>query len=142
MIFVFMLSLKSWLAIYISMFLWALVEETFRNIGIYTIISRKMEKITNKKILKYAFFSALGFFIAEKGLLLIMIAPFAQAHLTLAMGGLLLIPFFIHFFLSSLFGFVTRFFGKHNFSTSVMIATLVHFLINFSINFLLLGGGF
>ncbi|MFW6231254.1 MAG: ABC transporter permease [Nanoarchaeota archaeon] len=139
MMIVFLLSLRSWLSIYILMFFGALVEETFKNVGIYTIITRKLGKTDVKHIAWYSLLTGLGFFIGEKVLLLIMIAPFMEAYLTLVLAGVVL-PLLLHTSLSFVFGLSARFFGKKNFGTSVMLVTILHFIINFVISFLARGG--
>jgi ABC-type Na+ efflux pump permease subunit len=139
MMIVFLLSIRSWASIYILMFFGAMIEEIFKNIGIYTIITRKLAPTKTKHLIFYSLLTGFGFFLGEKVLLLIMIAPFMEAYLTLILAGVFL-PLFLHSALSFVFALAAKYFGKRNFGAAVLIATVFHFLVNFVISFLARGG--
>lgn len=132
MMIVFLVSIKSFFSIYILMILAALVEESFRNIGLYTIISRKMHHLKLKHLLLYSFLSGFGFFLGEKAILLIMIAPFVEAYFTLIVAGVFT-PLILHSALSFVFALLSKHLGKKSFGTSIAITTLLHFIINFTL---------
>jgi hypothetical protein len=122
------------------MFFAALVEEVFRNLGVYAIITRKLEKMTIWKMVGFSLLTGFGFFVGEKVILLIMVAEFFDAYGALILTGVIL-PLVLHSLLTFIFMLTASKFGKHNFGTAVLVAGMAHFFINFAISFIL-GGGF
>lgn len=140
MMIVFLLSLQSWLSIYILMFFAALTEEVLRNLGIFAIISQKIEKVSVPKLLFYSFVTGLGFFLGEKVLLLIMIAPFVEAYMTLILAGVVM-PLLLHTMLTFLFALFVKYVGRgKGFFSAVMMTGFLHFLINLGISIISRGG--
>ncbi|MFP4112235.1 MAG: hypothetical protein ACLFPQ_01940 [Candidatus Woesearchaeota archaeon] len=146
---VFLLSLGAGTTSILFVFIAALIEELFRNMGVYTILRKKLHKKKTKHLLWYAFLAGLGFFLAEKGLFLLMIAPFLRAYSSLNLsGGLqLLIPtlfgfvfvvLLIHTVLTFIFALSVKKFK--NFTTPLMITTTLHFIINMATNILITAG--
>jgi ABC-type Na+ efflux pump permease subunit len=162
MIIVFILSIPNAYAFVILMILAAFVEEIFRNLGIYVLVknnlfyksekiglnganknyNKRIKKIRFKHLILFALLSGLGFFLGEKVLLLVMIAPFIDAYFTLILAGVLM-PLILHSTLSFIFILFSRyvFKKKHSFFYSVFITTLIHFLINFTISMIAMKGG-
>ncbi|MFP4656875.1 MAG: ABC transporter permease, partial [Candidatus Woesearchaeota archaeon] len=102
MMIVVLLSLRNMSALFLLMFFGALVEELFKNIAPYTLIERDRKGASTRRLLLYALLTGLGFFIAEKTLMLIMIGPFLEAYSALIMTGFL-IPFISHTSISFIF---------------------------------------
>ncbi|MBN2488988.1 MAG: ABC transporter permease [Methanosarcinaceae archaeon] len=76
----------------------ALVEELVKSIGIFTLFKRKMIPLTLKNAVKLAVISGAGFFVGEKLLFIITLAPIATSVFgsVMSMGALLFIPLVIH----------------------------------------------
>ena len=139
MMIVIVLSVQSMASIFIMIFFAATIEELFRNFGIYVLMNKNKKKIAYKKLFLYSFLAGFGFFIGEKALLLIMIAPFIDAYNAIALSGLIL-PFIFHILLSFIFSVAYKLTKNNSYIISMVLVSLLHFLINISIAFI--GGGF
>ncbi len=142
MVIVVLLSIRNMMALYILIFVAALVEEIFKNIGAYSIIHKSRKKIGLKDLSIYAILSGTGFFLAEKALMLIMIAPFLEAYSALVFTGFV-IPLILHISISFVFLYMANRMRKkdHSFTKSLMVATVIHFIINLALSLIASSGG-
>ncbi len=131
MLILFLMSFQNFLAAFFMIIVAAFIEECFRNSGIYIMLTRK-EKASSLDVVKYGLLSGVGFFLGEKVLLLVMIAPFVEAYLTLIFAGIVM-PLLLHSALSVVFGFIIQKKGKEYFGVALAITTMLHFLINLTI---------
>ena len=138
MMIVVVLSLRSNAAVFIMIFFAALIEEMFRNSGIYVILKSKKGNAKIKDIFFFSVLAGSGFFVGEKMLLLIMIAPFIEAYAALVISGLFL-PFVLHILLSFMFGIMVKYSKAKSYWMPTIVLGIIHFLINLSIAFI--GGG-
>ncbi len=139
MMIVVLLSLRNISALILLMLFGALVEEIFKNLGPYVLINQDRKGATLKRMGWYALLAGAGFFVAEKALMLVMIAPFLEAYAALAMTGLL-IPFVLHTGISFVFCISAKRFKKGTFTKSIAIATAIHFAINMTLSIMATGG--
>ncbi len=138
MMIVVVLSLRTNIAVFVMIFFAALIEEMFRNSGIYVILKSKKGNVKIKDIFFYSILAGSGFFVGEKMLLLIMIAPFIEAYAALVITGLF-VPLTLHILLSFAFAIIVKFSKATNFWVPTLLLGIAHFLINLAIAFI--GGG-
>ncbi|MEM4756064.1 MAG: hypothetical protein QW594_02935, partial [Candidatus Woesearchaeota archaeon] len=105
----------------------AVIEELIRNLPLLVAVREK--QVSLPKAIGYAFAVGFGFFAAEKLLLLLSIAPFAQAYHVLQLGYLIA-PLLLHCLLGVLFVVILRQTKSAVFANS--IAILAHTLINYT----------
>lgn len=76
----------------------AFIEELAKSVGIFTLLKRKIVPLTVRNAVILAVLAGAGFFIGEKLLLVITLAPITTSvfGLVMSMGTLLLIPLIIH----------------------------------------------
>lgn len=139
MMIVVLLSLRNISALFLLMFFGALVEEIFKNIAPYTLIQKNRKKATTRKLAIYSGLTGSGFFVAEKTLMFIMIAPFLDAYSALIMSGFIF-PLVMHTLISFVFCLSARRFKHNTFTISVMIATIIHFMVNLGLSLAAIGG--
>jgi hypothetical protein len=105
----------------------AFIEEFLRNLGVYSILKYGKEKFTGwKKMLLISAATGLGFMIAEKGLLVLSIAPFLEGYELLVTAGLV-VPFLLHTGFTLLYIILVKNFkvmGKHYLLTTILIGAL------------------
>ncbi len=117
----------------------AIVEEYFRNLGIHALYKHNMPLVnpTNKNTSKIktqlmlALFTGLGFMIAEKGFLVLTIAPYLSGFELLVLSGLVA-PFLLHSALT--FSFIQMreniAFFRNRYWMSALFLGLIHAAIN------------
>lgn len=106
------------------------VEEALKCLGLWTVAQQREMKF--KETLLWGFVAGFGFFLVEKGSLLLTLPDLVQSYTYLIMGGLL-VPLLLHVGLAILFLNLLRVFGKNYGFTSYLCVTLVHFLVNFNL---------
>ncbi|MDY6958171.1 MAG: ABC transporter permease subunit, partial [Halobacteriota archaeon] len=108
----------------------ALIEEFFKSIGIAALFSRKMVEPTTKNAIVLAFISALGFFIGEKGLIIVTLVPLLTSPFGLIMFGRLLFPLILHTVTVIIPALGVRYYGIRRYPIFLVISVLVHSAYN------------
>jgi ABC-type Na+ efflux pump permease subunit len=110
----------------------AMAEELVKSIGIYTLFKRKIADITLRNAIKYSILSGAGFFVGEKAVAFLTLAPIASSAFgsVMTMGTLLLIPLFLHITTVLISSLVMYKRGTHYYLVSVVLATLFHSIYN------------
>ncbi|HKY52731.1 MAG TPA: ABC transporter permease [Anaerolineales bacterium] len=121
----------------VTLFVSAFVEEIVKSVGIVMLMDHGKIK-SDRKVIWYAFLSALGFFIGEKLLVLISLTVVLQASISSVLFGtglLLFVPLIAHFIFTALVTLL-RMKTKLSYAAALTIGAMVHFLYNWY----LLGG--
>jgi ABC-type Na+ efflux pump permease subunit len=139
MMVVLLVSIRSGYSLTIVLVFAALVEELFKSIGIYTVHSRKLFRTSFKDSLLFGVYTGLGFFLAEKLMLVIVIAAFIKEYSVIVFAGLLL-PLVLHTFFSVLFSLGLRRFGPRSVILLLPFISILHFSVNYFLSSLLIGG--
>ncbi|WMW21845.1 ABC transporter [Methanolobus mangrovi] len=110
----------------------AMAEELVKSIGIYTLFKRKLADITLRNAIKYSILSGAGFFVGEKAVAVLTLAPIASSAFgsVMSMGTLLLIPLFLHITTVLISSLVMYRKGPRYYMVAVVLATLFHSLYN------------
>jgi hypothetical protein len=110
----------------------AMAEELVKSIGIYTVFKRKIAEITLNNAIKYSILSGAGFFVGEKAVAVLTLAPIASSAFgsVMTMGTLLLIPLFLHITTVLISSLIMYRKGPHYYWLSVVLATLFHSIYN------------
>ncbi len=113
----------------------AMAEELVKSIGIYTLFKRKLADITLRNAIKYSILSGAGFFVGEKAVAVLTLAPIASSAFgsVMTMGTLLLIPLFLHITTVLISSLVMYRKGPRYYVAAVVLATLFHSLYNIMI---------
>ena len=132
MLIVMLFNLPFPFSVFTMIFLSALIEEIVKSIGIFTLMKKGLVPINVRSALMLAVFAGAGFFVGEKLLLIITLAPIATSvfGLVMNMGALLLIPLIIHIagvMIISL-GLYNR--GVKYYIPLVVLAGIIHSLYN------------
>ncbi|WP_407355319.1 ABC transporter permease subunit [Methanolobus sp. WCC5] len=110
----------------------AMAEEIVKSVGIYTLFQRKIAGITARNAIKYSVLSGAGFFVGEKAVALLTLAPIASSAFgsVMTMGALLLIPLFLHITTVLISSMVMYWKGTRHYLMAVVLATLFHSIYN------------
>ncbi|WP_340819760.1 ABC transporter [Methanolobus sp. WCC4] len=110
----------------------AMAEELVKTVGIYTLFKRKIAAINLKNVAKYSILSGAGFFVGEKAVAVLTLAPIASSAFgsVMTMGALLLIPLVLHTTTILVSSLVMYKAGTRYYLVSVVLATLVHSIYN------------
>ncbi|SFM48867.1 ABC transporter permease family protein [Methanolobus profundi] len=110
----------------------AMAEEIVKSIGIYTLFKRKIAKLSLRNAVKYSVLSGAGFFVGEKAVAVLTLAPIASSAFgsVMTMGALLLIPLVLHTTTVLVSSLVMYKKGTRYYLASVVLATLVHSIYN------------
>jgi ABC-type Na+ efflux pump permease subunit len=110
----------------------AMAEELVKSIGIYTLFKRKLADITLRNAIKYSILSGAGFFVGEKAVAVLTLAPIASSSFgsVMTMGTLLLIPLFLHITTVLISSLVMYKKGPRYYMVAVVLATLFHSIYN------------
>ncbi|MDY6964497.1 MAG: ABC transporter permease subunit [Halobacteriota archaeon] len=109
------------------------IEEFLKSIGIFTIFSRKIIEINTKNAIILAVISALGFFIGEKALVLVTLAPILASPYGLIMFGRLLFPLILHIAAVMVTALGIRFYGVKRYPVFLILSVLVHSAYNLAV---------
>jgi len=98
MLIVMLFNLPLPYSVIVMIVLAAMIEELVKSIGIYTLFKRKMVAPTLKNAATLAVLAGAGFFVGEKLLVFITLAPIATSVFgsVMTMGTLLLMPLIVH----------------------------------------------
>ena len=110
----------------------AMAEELVKSAGIYTVFKRKLQLVTMRNALRLAVLSGTGFFVGEKAVAVLTLAPIASSAFgaVMTMGTLLLIPLLLHISTAAVSSIVMYRFGTRRYLLSVVLATVVHSAYN------------
>jgi hypothetical protein len=119
---------------YIFFFIFAAIfEEFFRNMGAYALVKYN-HPLLSKKFL-FSCFIGLGFMIAEKGFLVLTIAPYLEGFELLVLSGLIA-PFMLHTLLT--YGYFTLATRYNLFKTNYLLTCILLGLLHAGINLLII----
>jgi len=118
----------------------ALIEEMLKSIGIVALFSRKVIEPKTKNALVLAFLSALGFFIGEKGLIIVTLVPLLASPFGLIMFGRLLFPLVLHTVTVMIPAVGMRYYGVRRYPAFLILSVLVHSAYNLVISWGVLFG--
>ena len=110
----------------------ALVEEIAKSIGIYTLIKRKLKPADLKTAGMLALLAGGGFFVGEKLVSVITLAPIASSAFgsVMTMGALLLIPLLLHVTTTAVTSLGMHFTGHRYYVFFLLVATAIHTIYN------------
>ncbi|MCK5661712.1 MAG: PrsW family intramembrane metalloprotease, partial [Methanosarcinales archaeon] len=85
-------------SVFLMIFLAALTEEFFKSIGIYSLFARSVMPRNLKNAGLCALLAGIGFFVGEKFLLILTLAPISDSVFgaVISMGELLIFPLLLH----------------------------------------------
>ena len=112
----------------------AIVEETAKSAGVAILLHKRI--ISRKRdVLKLAALSALGFMLAEKLLLLIVMSVVSDSLVVreLFSGGLILVPLVLHVVATSIVCLSTARFGTRFYPLAVVFGSLIHVIYNLTV---------
>ncbi|MDN5308938.1 MAG: hypothetical protein PWP14_332 [Methanolobus sp.] len=132
MLIVMLFNLPAPHSVIVMIILSAMAEELVKSAGIYTILKRKLQPANLKNALRLAALSGMGFFVGEKAVAVLTLAPIASSAFgaVMTMGTLLLVPLALHISTASVSSLVMYRFGTRRYLLSVILATLVHSTYN------------
>ncbi len=110
----------------------AFVEETVKSIGIYTIMKRGSKPVKLKTAGSLALLAGGGFFLGEKLVSVITLAPIASSAFgsVMTMGTLLLIPLLLHVTTTMVTSLGVHFTGHRYYVFFLLLATAIHTIYN------------
>ncbi|WP_406656140.1 ABC transporter permease subunit [Methanolobus sp. ZRKC2] len=110
----------------------AMAEELVKSVGIYTIFKRKLADISLKNAIRLAILSGTGFFVGEKAVAVLTLAPIASSAFgsVMTMGTLLLIPLLLHISTTMVCSLGIWRLGTRRYLISILLATLLHSCYN------------
>jgi ABC-type Na+ efflux pump permease subunit len=113
----------------------ALAEEIVKSIGIYTLFKRKISEITFKNAIRLSILSGAGFFVGEKVVAVLTLAPIASSAFgtVMTMGALLLVPLLLHVTTIIISSLVMYWKGPDAYKYAVVAATIFHTIYNMTI---------
>ncbi|WP_321429700.1 ABC transporter permease [uncultured Methanolobus sp.] len=113
----------------------ALAEELVKSIGIYTLFKRKLTDITFKNAIRLSILAGAGFFVGEKAVAVLTLAPIASSAFgtVMTMGALLLIPLLLHVTTIMISSLVMYRKGPNAYKYAVVLATIFHSIYNIAI---------
>ncbi len=112
----------------------AVVEELAKSVGI--VILLKNHAVSRKRdVLKLAVLSALGFMLAEKLLLFLVMSVVSDSHFVQALfgWGLLLLPLALHVVSTSVVCLATARFGTRFYLLAVVFGSMLHAIYNLNV---------
>lgn len=132
MLIVMLFNLPAPQSVIVMLILSAIAEEVIKSAGIYTVFKRKMRSPTIKNALVLAVLSGTGFFIGEKAVAVLTLAPIASSAFgtVMHMGSLLLIPLLLHICTTAISSVVMCKAGTGKYLLAVLLAAMVHSLYN------------
>jgi ABC-type Na+ efflux pump permease subunit len=132
MLIVMLFNLPAPHSVIVMIALSAMAEELVKSAGIYTIFKRKLQLVTMRNALRLAILSGTGFFVGEKAVAVLTLAPIASSAFgaVMTMGTLLLIPLLLHISTAAVSSIVMYRFGTRRYLLSVILATVVHSAYN------------
>jgi ABC-type Na+ efflux pump permease subunit len=132
MLIVMLFNLPAPHSVIVMIALSAMAEELVKSAGIYTIFKRKLQLATMRNALRLAILSGTGFFVGEKAVAVLTLAPIASSAFgaVMTMGTLLLIPLLLHISTAAVSSIVMYRFGTRRYLFSVIMATVVHSAYN------------
>jgi ABC-type Na+ efflux pump permease subunit len=132
MLIVMLFNLPAPHSVIVMIALSAMAEELVKSAGIYTIFKRKLQLITIRNTLRLAILSGTGFFVGEKAVAVLTLAPIASSAFgaVMTMGTLLLIPLLLHISTAAVSSIVMYRFGTRRYLLSVILATVIHSAYN------------
>lgn len=132
MLIVMLFNLPAPHSVIVMIVLSAMAEELVKSAGIYTVFRRKLQSVNLKNALRLAFLSGTGFFVGEKAVAVLTLAPIASSAFgaVMTMGTLLLIPLLLHISTAAVSSLGMYRFGTRRYLFSVLVATLVHSTYN------------
>ncbi|TGC08160.1 ABC transporter permease subunit [Methanolobus halotolerans] len=110
----------------------ALAEELVKSAGIYTIYKRKLADPSLKNAARFAILSGAGFFVGEKAVAVLTLAPIASSAFgsVMTMGTLLLIPLILHISTTMISSLGMYRLGTGRYLITVLLATIIHSAYN------------
>ncbi|MDW7731355.1 MAG: ABC transporter permease subunit [Methanolobus sp.] len=110
----------------------AMAEELVKSAGIYTLFKRKLADISLKNAVRFAVLSGTGFFVGEKAVAVLTLAPIASSAFgsVMTMGTLLLIPLLLHISTTMVSSLAMYRLGTGRYIIAVILATMVHSAYN------------
>jgi ABC-type Na+ efflux pump permease subunit len=111
----------------------ALIEESAKAVGIYTLFAQDPSFLTWKNLLGACAATALGFLVAEKLLLFITLAQITESvfgSILFLSLGVLWMPLLLHFVGVLIVACSLKFWGRKGLAIGLVIATAVHCLYN------------
>jgi ABC-type Na+ efflux pump permease subunit len=132
MLIVMLFNLPAPHSVIVMIALSAMAEELVKSAGIYTIFKRKLQVVTMRNAFRLAILSGTGFFVGEKAVAVLTLAPIASSAFgaVMTMGTLLLIPLLLHISTAAVSSVVMYRFGTRRYLLSVILATVVHSAYN------------
>jgi ABC-type Na+ efflux pump permease subunit len=132
MLIVMLFNLPAPHSVIVMIALSAMAEELVKSAGIYTIFKRKLQLVTMRNAFRLAVLSGTGFFVGEKAVAVLTLAPIASSAFgaVMTMGTLLLIPLLLHISTAASSSIVMYRFGIRRYLLSVILATVVHSAYN------------
>ena len=113
----------------------AVIEEVAKSAGIATLLEKRIIR-SAREVVVLSFLSAVGFLLAEKGLLLMSLSAVSEATLAAALfssGMLFLVPLAAHFAFTALVCLLTNRFGVRYYAVAVLVGSMVHVLYNLGV---------
>jgi hypothetical protein len=109
----------------------AILEEYFRNLGSYALVKNQTQNVALSHKILFSFFVGLGFMLAEKGFLVLTIAPYLQGFELLVLSGLIA-PLLLHSSLTYAYLVMAEksTFFRNNYVVSIVLLGLIHAGIN------------
>lgn len=113
----------------------ALAEEIVKSIGIYTLFRRRITERTFKNAIRLSILAGAGFFVGEKAVAVLTLAPIASSAFgtVMTMGALLLIPLLLHVTTVAISSLVMYWKGPNAYKYAVALATIFHSIYNITI---------
>ncbi len=110
----------------------ALAEEIVKSIGIYTLFKRNITPLTFKNAILLSILSGAGFFVGEKALAVLTLAPIATSAFgtVMTMGALLLIPLVLHVTTVMISSLIMYRRGPGAYKYAVVLAAIFHSAYN------------
>ncbi len=110
----------------------ALAEEIVKSIGIYTLFKRHITPLTFKNAILLSILSGAGFFVGEKAVAVLTLAPIASSAFgtVMTMGALLLIPLILHMTTVTISSLVMYRKGPGAYKYAVVLAAIFHSAYN------------
>ena len=139
MLVVLLISIRSEHSLVIVLVFAAFIEETFKSIGMYTIYSRRMFDVDFRRAILLGIYTGAGFFVAEKLMLVIVIAAFVPEFSLVALAGLL-IPLLLHVTFSTALSLGMYKLGARRLYPLLFVISLIHFAVNYYLSSLITGG--
>jgi hypothetical protein len=136
---VFVSSLPSMLVLWLVMLVAVVIEEIAKSLGLFVLLKNKMIN-TRWKMLELSFFSALGFWLGEKLLLVLTMAITGDSKIMSAVmgtgmsgGWMLVVPLILHIISTFTVGFITSRGSKKGYLLALISGSAIHAIYNFAV---------